>query len=69
MRALIVYPTMVLMTLVLGVPIVVLSLLGVRIDPDGVLGNAPRIWSRAALRLQAARAMPAPDDEARTRLQ
>jgi 1-acyl-sn-glycerol-3-phosphate acyltransferases len=50
MRALIVYPTMVLMTLVLGVPIVVLSLLGVRIDPDSALGNAPRIWSRAALR-------------------
>jgi 1-acyl-sn-glycerol-3-phosphate acyltransferase len=49
MRALIVYPTMVLMTLVLGVPIIVLSLLGVRIDPDSTLGNAPRIWSRAAL--------------------
>jgi 1-acyl-sn-glycerol-3-phosphate acyltransferase len=50
MRALLVYPTMVLMTLVLGVPIIVLSLLGVRIDPDGALGNAPRIWSKAALR-------------------
>lgn len=50
MRALIVYPTMVLMTLILGVPIVVLSLLGVRIDPDSALGSAPRIWSRAALR-------------------
>lgn len=50
MRALLVYPTMVVMTLVLGVPIIVLSLLGVRIDPDGALGNAPRIWSKAALR-------------------
>jgi 1-acyl-sn-glycerol-3-phosphate acyltransferase len=50
MRALLVYPTMVLMTLVLGVPIIVLSLLGVRIDPDSTLGSAPRIWSKAALR-------------------
>jgi 1-acyl-sn-glycerol-3-phosphate acyltransferase len=49
MRALIVYPTMVVMTLLLGVPIVVLSLLGVKIHPDSTLGNAPRIWSRAAL--------------------
>jgi 1-acyl-sn-glycerol-3-phosphate acyltransferase len=55
MRALIVYPTMVLMTLVLGVPIVVLSLLGVRIDPDSTLGNAPRIWARAALRAAGVR--------------
>ena len=55
MRALIVYPTMVLMTLVLGVPIMVLSLLGVRIDPDSTLGNAPRIWSRAALRAAGAK--------------
>ncbi len=50
MRALIVYPTMVVMTLVLGVPIVVLSLLGIRIHPDSTLGSAPRIWSKAALR-------------------
>jgi 1-acyl-sn-glycerol-3-phosphate acyltransferase len=55
MRALIVYPTMVLMTLVLGVPIIVLSLLGVRIDPDSTLGNAPRIWARAALRAAGVR--------------
>ena len=55
MRALIVYPTMVLMTLVLGVPVIVLSLLGVKIDPDSVLGNAPRIWSRAALRAAGVR--------------
>jgi 1-acyl-sn-glycerol-3-phosphate acyltransferase len=55
MRALIVYPTMVLMTLVLGVPIVVLSMLGVRIDPDSTLGNAPRIWARAALRAAGVR--------------
>jgi 1-acyl-sn-glycerol-3-phosphate acyltransferase len=55
MRALIVYPTMVLMTLVLGVPIVVLSRLGVRIDPDSTLGNAPRIWARAALRAAGVR--------------
>jgi 1-acyl-sn-glycerol-3-phosphate acyltransferase len=49
MRALIVYPVMVVMTLLLGVPIVVLSLLGVKVHPDSTLGNAPRIWSRAAL--------------------
>jgi 1-acyl-sn-glycerol-3-phosphate acyltransferase len=46
---------MVLMTLVLGVPIVVLSMLGVRIDPDSTLGNAPRIWARAALRAAGVR--------------
>lgn len=55
MRALIVYPTMILMTLILGVPIIVLSLLGVKIHPDSVLGSAPRIWSRAALRAAGAR--------------
>jgi len=49
MRALIVYPTMVVMTLVLGVPIVMLSLLGIRIHPESTLGHAPRIWSRAAM--------------------
>ena len=49
MRALIVYPTMVLMTLVLGLPIITLTLLGVRIKPDSILGRAPRIWAKAAL--------------------
>ena len=55
MRALIVYPTMVIMTIVLGVPIVVLSLLGVHIAPDSFLGRAPRVWSRAVLRASAVR--------------
>ncbi|HEY7878470.1 MAG: lysophospholipid acyltransferase family protein [Gemmatimonadales bacterium] len=49
MRALIAYPTMALMTIVLGVPIVLLSYLGVRIRPDSFLGRAPRVWSRAVL--------------------
>ena len=49
MRALLVYPTMVLATLVLGGPIIVLSLLGVRIRPDSFWGRAPRYWARAAL--------------------
>ena len=51
MRALIAYPTMVFMTLVLGVPIVVLSLLGVRIAPDSFLGRAPRYWAKAVLKV------------------
>jgi len=55
MRALIVYPTMVLMTIVLGVPIVVLSLFGVHIAPDSVLGRAPRIWSKVVLWASAVR--------------
>jgi len=49
MRAFIAYPTMVFMTLVLGVPIVVLSLFGVRISPDSFLGRAPRYWAKAVL--------------------
>lgn len=55
MRALIVYPTMVLMTIVLGVPIVVLSLFGVHIAPDSFLGRAPRVWSKVVLRVSAVR--------------
>jgi 1-acyl-sn-glycerol-3-phosphate acyltransferase len=55
MRALIVYPTMIFMTLLLGVPIIVLSLLGVKIHPDSMLGSAPRIWSKMALRVAGVR--------------
>jgi 1-acyl-sn-glycerol-3-phosphate acyltransferase len=40
---------MVLMTLVLGVPIITLTLLGIPIKPDSFLGRAPRIWAKAAL--------------------
>jgi 1-acyl-sn-glycerol-3-phosphate acyltransferase len=49
MRALLVYPVIAVMTIVLGVPIIVLSLLGVRIHPDSPLGRAPRLWSRVVL--------------------
>lgn len=49
MRALLFYPTLVVMTLVLGVPVIIATLLGVRITPDSRLGRAPRLWSRAAL--------------------
>lgn len=49
MRALIVYPTMIVMTALLGVPIIIVSLLGLQIHPDSALAAAPRLWSRAAL--------------------
>ncbi|HEX6534272.1 MAG TPA: lysophospholipid acyltransferase family protein [Gemmatimonadaceae bacterium] len=49
MRALLVYPTMVIMTLVLGLPIIVLSLFGVRIPPDSFFGRAPRYWAKTVL--------------------
>lgn len=49
MRALIVYPTMVLMTLVLGTPIIILSLFGVRIPPDSFFGRAPHLWAKTVL--------------------
>ena len=55
MRALLAYPTMVFMTIVLGVPIVVLSLLGVRIPPDSFFGRAPRVWSRVVLWMSGVR--------------
>ena len=51
MRALIAYPTMALMTIVLGVPVIICSLLGVRIHPDSFLGRAPQVWSRVVLKL------------------
>jgi 1-acyl-sn-glycerol-3-phosphate acyltransferase len=71
MRALIAYPTMVLMTLVLGVPIVILSLFGVRIPPESFLGRAPRYWSRAVLAVSGVKVVLrhpehiGPPDEAR----
>jgi 1-acyl-sn-glycerol-3-phosphate acyltransferase len=37
------------MTLVLGLPIMVLSLLGVRIAPDSFFARAPRYWAKAVL--------------------
>ncbi len=49
MRALIVYPAMALMTIALGVPIILLSLLGVRVHPDSPLGRAPRLWAKVIL--------------------
>lgn len=49
MRALLVYPVIAVMTIVLGVPIIILSLLGVKIHPDSAFGRAPRLWARAAL--------------------
>ncbi|MGH7634640.1 MAG: lysophospholipid acyltransferase family protein [Gemmatimonadaceae bacterium] len=49
MRALVAYPAMIMMTLLLGIPVIVLTLFGVRIPPDGVLGRAPRNWSRVVL--------------------
>ena len=55
MRALLVYPTIIAMTLVLGVPVILLSLLGVKLDPDSLLGGAPRIWSKAVLRAAGTR--------------
>lgn len=55
MRAFLVYPTMVLMTLLVGVPIIVASLLGIRIAPDSFLGRAPYYWARAALRAAGVR--------------
>jgi 1-acyl-sn-glycerol-3-phosphate acyltransferase len=49
MRTLIAYLTMFVMTMVLALPIVVLTLLGIRIPPDSVLGRAATWWSRAVL--------------------
>lgn len=55
MRALLAYPTMAVMTIVLGVPIVVLSLMGVRIRPDSFFGRAPRVWARVVLAVSGVR--------------
>lgn len=55
MRALLAYPAMVLMTIVLGLPIILLSLLGVRIHPDSPLGRAPRLWAKVVLRAAGVR--------------
>jgi 1-acyl-sn-glycerol-3-phosphate acyltransferase len=49
MRALLVYPVIAVMTIVLGVPIIILSLFGVKIHPDSPLGRAPRLWSKVIL--------------------
>lgn len=51
MRALIAYPTMIAMTLLLGIPIILVSLLRARIHPDSLLGRAPRLWGRTVLRV------------------
>jgi len=55
MRALVAYPTMVVMTLLLGIPIIVLSLFGVHIPPQSALGRAARLWSRVVLRVSGVR--------------
>jgi len=49
MRAIIVYPAMAFMTIVLGVPVIILTLFGVRIPPDSVLGRAGFWWSKVVL--------------------
>jgi 1-acyl-sn-glycerol-3-phosphate acyltransferase len=49
MRALLAYPMMVLMTLILAIPIVILTLFGVHLAPDSVLGRSGRWWSKAVL--------------------
>ncbi len=51
MRALLAYPAMFVMTVVLAGPIVVLTVLGIRIPPDSLLGRAAYWWSRAVLRV------------------
>ncbi|HEY9514631.1 MAG TPA: lysophospholipid acyltransferase family protein [Gemmatimonadaceae bacterium] len=55
MRALLAYPTMFVMTLLLGIPVIVVSLMRVRIDPDSLLGRAPRLWGRTVLRAAGVR--------------
>jgi 1-acyl-sn-glycerol-3-phosphate acyltransferase len=55
MRALIAYPTMAIMTIVLGVPIIILSLFGVKIHPDSFFGRAPRLWAKTVLWLSGAK--------------
>jgi 1-acyl-sn-glycerol-3-phosphate acyltransferase len=40
---------MAIMTIVLGIPIIILSLFGVTIDPDSLLGRAPRVWAKVVL--------------------
>jgi 1-acyl-sn-glycerol-3-phosphate acyltransferase len=49
MRTLIAYTTMFVMTMVLALPIVVLTMVGVTIPPDSFLGRAATHWSRAVL--------------------
>ena len=51
MRTLISYAAMVTMTIGLAVPILVLTLFGVHIDPDGVLGRGAYWWSKIVLRV------------------
>ena len=50
MRTLLAYAAMAVMTLGLAVPIIVLTLFGVRINPDSVLGRAGYWWSRVVLK-------------------
>jgi len=49
MRAIIVYPAMAFMTIVLGGPVIVLTLLGIHIPPNSVLGRTAFWWSKAVL--------------------
>jgi 1-acyl-sn-glycerol-3-phosphate acyltransferase len=51
MRTLIAYLAMVVMTLVLALPIVVLTMFGVTIPPDSFFGRAATTWSRVVLRV------------------
>ena len=55
MRTLVAYFTMFVMTMVLAVPIIVLTMFGVTIPPDSVLGRAATHWSRTVLRATGVR--------------
>jgi 1-acyl-sn-glycerol-3-phosphate acyltransferase len=50
MRALLFYPAVVLVTLTLGIPVIVLTLLGRPIPPGTFFARAPGIWCRNVLR-------------------
>ena len=51
MRALLFYPAVILATLILGGPIILLTLLGRHIQPGTFFARAPQLWCRIILRI------------------
>ncbi len=50
MRTLLTYLTITAMTLLLGIPVIVVKLVKGRVDPDGTLANVPGIWAHWVLK-------------------
>ena len=51
MRTALAYATMLVLTVALGVPVVIASLLRVRFTPEGFFERTPRVWARWVLRV------------------